>query len=228
MQTLPFRRLWRPRPSIRVRATAPTVFVVESDSCEREAFQRFLEGDGLIVESYACAQDFLNAFRPNREACLLTDADLPGMQGVELMQHLRRTGHAVPTIIVTGFNNVPLAVVAMKAGASDVIVKPIGRNELLATITRALAESHDVSTRVAGQKVASEHIACLTPRQHEIMVLVLAGQPSKCIAASLHISQRTVENHRASIMKKTGALSLPALARMAFAADSSARLSAIR
>ena len=208
--------------------TAPTVFVVESDMCERDVFRRFLEADGLIVESYASAEDFLESFRPDREACLLTDADLPGMQGVALMEHLRRSGNAVPTVIVTGLNNVPLAVVAMKAGASDFIVKPICKNEFLASIARAFEESRDVSTRVAVQQVAIEHIACLTLRQHEIMVLVLAGQPNKCIAASLHISQRTVENHRASIMRKTGALSLPALARMAFAADSSARISAIR
>jgi two-component system CheB/CheR fusion protein len=106
----------------------------------------------------------------------------------------------------------------MKAGASDFIEKPVGRVELLASIERALEQSQDSSKLFAWRERAAGHVADLTPREREIMELVLSGQPSKNIAADLGISQRTVENHRASIMKKTGSKSLPALARMALAA----------
>jgi two-component system CheB/CheR fusion protein len=122
--------------------------------------------------------------------------------------------------MITGNSDVPMAVQAMKAGARDFIEKPVGRDELLAGVARALEQSRDAAKLSAWRVTAADHIANLTPRQHQIMHLVLAGHPSKNIAADLKISQRTVENHRASIMKKTGAKSLPALARLALAAAS--------
>lgn len=124
----------------------------------------------------------------------------------------------MPAIMITGSSDVPMAVQAMKAGASDFIEKPIAAAELLASIDRALERSSDQCKLTAWHADAAEHIASLTPRQHQIMDLVLAGHPSKNIAADLGISQRTVENHRASIMKTTGTKSLPALARLALAA----------
>ena len=121
--------------------------------------------------------------------------------------------------MITGNSDVPMAVQAMKAGASDFIEKPISRSELLASVERALEQSRDSSKLSAWREAAADALAGLTPRQHQIMDLVLAGHPSKNIAADLGISQRTVENHRASIMTKTGSKSLPALARLALAAD---------
>ena len=109
----------------------------------------------------------------------------------------------------------------MKAGAADFLEKPISNGELLASIERALEQSRDSNKLVAWRESAASHIAGLTQRERQIMVLVLAGHPSKNIAADLGISQRTVENHRASIMKKTGTKSLPALARLAVAAAES-------
>jgi two-component system CheB/CheR fusion protein len=120
--------------------------------------------------------------------------------------------------MITGNSDVPMAVRAMKEGASDFIEKPVGRGELLAAVESALERSRDSGKLQAWQEEAASHVASLTPRQRQIMELVLAGYPSKNIAADLGISQRTVENHRASIMEKTGAKSLPALARLALAA----------
>ena len=120
--------------------------------------------------------------------------------------------------MITGSSDVAIAVQAMKAGAADFIEKPVGGGELLASIERAIEQSRDSGRLVAWRESAANHLANLTPRQREIMELVLAGAPSKNIAAELGISQRTVENHRASIMKKTGSKSLPALARLALAA----------
>jgi two-component system CheB/CheR fusion protein len=120
--------------------------------------------------------------------------------------------------MITGNSDVAIAVEAMKAGASDFIEKPFSRIELLASVDRALEQSRDSGKLMAWREDAASHIAGLTPRQREVMEMVLAGHPSKNIAADLGISQRTVENHRAAIMSKTGTKSLPALARLALAA----------
>jgi len=198
------------------------VFVVDDDGHVRGAIRSVLEDEGHKVEEFPTSEAFLAAFHPGGEACLLIDAYLPGMGGIELLKRLREAGHHLPSIMITGNSDVPMAVEAMKAGASDFIEKPIGRPDLLAAIERALEQSRDQSKMVAWHEKAANHVADLTPRQREIMDLVLAGHPSKNIAADLGISQRTVENHRASIMKKTGSKSLPALARLALAAAWSA------
>jgi two-component system CheB/CheR fusion protein len=208
-----------PRPAESTGSPAPPViFVVDDDSHVREAIRAVLEEDSHTVEDYADCEAFLEAYRPGREACLLIDAYLPGMNGLELLQRLHGAGHRLPAIMITGNSDVPMAVQAMKAGASDFIEKPISRSELLASVERALEQSRDSSKLSAWRESAANHVASLTPRQRQIMELVLAGHPSKNIAADLGISQRTVENHRASIMKRTGSKSLPALARLALAA----------
>jgi two-component system CheB/CheR fusion protein len=120
--------------------------------------------------------------------------------------------------MITGSSDVHLAVEAMKAGASDFIEKPIGADELIAGVDRALELSGDSMKRLVRQEEAAAHLAKLTRQQRKVMELVLAGNPSKIIAADLGISQRTVENHRSRIMKRTGAKSIPALARIAMTA----------
>jgi two-component system, chemotaxis family, CheB/CheR fusion protein len=196
----------------------PVIFVVDDDSHIREGVRGMFEEEGIVVEDYATCESFLEAYRPGREACLLIDAYLPGMSGLELLQRLRDAGDRLPAIMITGNSDVPMAVQAMKAGASDFLEKPIGHSELLASVARALEQSKDASKLSAWRETAANRVARLTPRERQIMELVLAGRPSKNIAADLGISQRTVENHRASIMEKTGSKSLPALARLALAA----------
>ena len=199
----------------------PVIFVVDDDGNVRDGIRGVLEDAGQAVEDYSNCEAFLEAYRPGREACLLIDAYLPGMNGLELLKKLHDAGHRLPAIMITGNSDVPIAIQAMKAGACDFIEKPIGRDELLASVARALEQSRDENKLVAWQESAANQIADLTPRQLQIMDMVLAGHPSKNIAADLGISQRTVENHRASIMSKTGAKSLPALARLALAATRS-------
>ena len=181
-----------------------------------------LETEGRSVEDFASCEEFLQAYRPRLEACLLIDAYLPGMNGLELLQRLGRGGgRRLPAIMITGNSDVPMAVQAMKAGALDFIEKPIGRADLLASVERALEQSRDASKLSAWRDEAASRMAPLTRRQRQIMDKVLAGHPNKNIAVDLGISQRTVETHRAVIMKKTGSRSLPALARLALAAASS-------
>ena len=196
----------------------PIIFVIDDDSHIRDGIRAVLEQHGRTVEDYPTCEAFLEAYRPGRGACLLIDAYLPGMNGLELLQRLHDLDHRLPAIMITGNADVSMAVQAMKAGASNFIEKPIGPGELLDSVERALEQSRDSSKLFAWRESAANHIAALTTRQRQVMDLVLAGRPSKIIAADLSISQRTVENHRASIMRKTGSRSLPALARLALAA----------
>jgi len=200
-------------------AAAPVIFVIDDDSELRVTFRALLEANGWIVEDYETCEAFLKAYRPGRDGCLLIDAKLPGMSGLDLLRRLKDTGIRLPSIMITGNGDVAMAVEAMKAGAQDFIEKPVSHDDLLAFVTRALERARDSSKQDAWRENAAHQVAGLTPRQREIMELVLAGHPSKNIAADLGISQRTVENHRASIMKKTGSKSLPALARLAVAAS---------
>ena len=200
----------------------PTIIVVDDDDRVREAIRTVLEDDGRVVETYASCEAFLEAFDPGKSACLLIDAYLPGMSGLELLAKLDEEGHRLPAIMITGNADVPMAVRAMKAGALDFIEKPIGREELIAGIDRVLELSKDSGKLTKLRESASAHLTGLTPRQRDVMERVLAGQPSKNIAADLSISQRTVENHRAAIMKRTGSKSLPALARLALLASGGA------
>jgi two-component system CheB/CheR fusion protein len=204
-----------------IPTSAPVIFVVDDDAQVRVALRSVLEEHGWTVEDYAGSNPFLAAFgagRPGRYACLLVDAAMPDINGLELLEQLKATGHSLPVIVITGQGDVAMAVRAMKAGALDFIEKPVHVPELLASVAHALDISRDASAQLARHVEAEACLAKLTPRQLDVMAMVLAGHPSKNIAADLGISQRTVENHRASIMRKTGARSLPALARLALAA----------
>ncbi len=207
------------RDGVRNGGGPPVIFVVDDDDSIRGAIRAVLEDDDREVEDFATCEAFLAAFHPGRPGCLVLDAYLPGMNGIALLRRMREAGHALPAVMITGNGDVTIAVEAMKAGASDFIEKPIGRTELLASVDLALERSRDSGKLSAWRNDAASHVARLTPRQRQIMDMVLAGHPSKNIAADLGISQRTVENHRASIMAKTDTKSLPALARMALAAE---------
>ncbi len=206
----------------RVEADHETIFVIDDDTSVREAIQLVLETEGYDVKTYGSAEEFMAADSTTSSGCLLIDAYLPGISGLELLKHLTAQKHHLPSIMITGNSNVPMAVEAMKFGASNFIDKPVSADELLASVALALDRARDSSKLTAWQANAAKQIGSLTERQHQIMDMVLAGHPSKNIAADLGISQRTVENHRASIMRKTGSKSLPALARLALAAQDTA------
>ena len=206
-------------PHVTPTASGPVVYLVDDDPALRAMLREVLEDDGRVVEDYRDCEAFLAAWRPGVEACLLIDAYLPGMSGLDLLHRLKAEGRALPALMITGRSDIGIAVEAMKAGAADFLEKPVRAEELLAAIDRALAGAGDSRLIAASRQSAAKRMELLTDRQREIMSMVLAGHPSKNIAADLGISQRTVENHRAAIMKRTGADSLPALARLALAAD---------
>ncbi len=143
------------------------------------------------------------------------------MNGLELLRMLAARGDSSPAIMITGHGDIGIAVEAMKAGASDFIIKPVRGDALIASISAVLGQ-RETNEPVVARRVAQAQLATLTPRQREILDHVLAGQPSKNIAADLGLSQRTVETHRAAIMKKIGAKSMPALVRLVVSALSAA------
>ena len=196
-----------------------TIHVVDDDSDICDGIRAVLESAGHAVETYGSSEAFLQAYHPGQGGCLLVDAYLPGMSGLQLLHRLRDASDRLPVIIVTGNSDVQMAVDAMKTGASDFMEKPVSTPEILACVERAMEQSRDLNKAIAWRGKAASLIADLTVRQRQIMDLILAGHPNKNIAADLGISQRTVENHRAAIMKNTGSKSLPALARLALAAS---------
>jgi two-component system CheB/CheR fusion protein len=200
------------------KKTVPqTVFVVDDDREIREAMRDMLERHGCRPEIFADGSSFLEAYSPDRAGCLLADARLPGIGGLQLIERLAELQPSFPVIMITAYGDVAMAVTAMKAGAFDFLQKPVRQSELLDCIERALNYSHE-RPGTAERNIAATKIERLTARQREILDLVLTGKPSKNIAADLHISQRTVDNHRAAIMRKLGAKTLSALIRVALAA----------
>jgi two-component system CheB/CheR fusion protein len=201
------------------REDRPTAFVVDDDCFSRDVARMILEDAGLTVHDFADCETFLAVYKPCPDSCLVLDVHFPGMGGLELLHNFQNLAFRLPTVVISGDSDISEAVQSMKSGAADFIEKPIVAEALVSAVRSALEQSRRKNSLSHLKVVAGDHLADLTPRQREIMTLVLDGHPSKNIAADLGISQRTVENHRASIMHKTGATSLPALARLAVAAS---------
>lgn len=203
------------------REQSVRVYVVDDDKDVRETLRRVLEDVGYDVETFAAGEALLEAWPAGGEICLLVDANLPGMSGLDLLERLGRVGRPPPAIMITAYGDVTMAVRAMKAGAVDFIEKPCSRADVLAGVKRAFDIARDSAELADWQAEAARRLARLTARQREVLDMILVGALNKNIAADLGISQRTVENHRAAIMERTGAPSLPALVRLAVAAAAS-------
>lgn len=196
----------------------PVIFIVDHDQTIREIARDVLERDGYVVHSFASANTVLQEGRKSRAACLIIDPQLLGMSAVELIHRANAVDPGLPIIIAASDATVTMAVQALQAGAIDFIEKPFRARQLLDSVEAAL-EPVERTPRGYASKIASPLARFgLTKRQKEILDLILNGHPSKNIAADLGISQRTVENHRAAIMKKTGSKSLPELVRLSLVA----------
>jgi two-component system response regulator FixJ len=194
-----------------------TVHIVDDEDAVRKSLAFMLTMNGLGVRIHESATAFL-ALAPNlRQAVLVTDLRMPDMSGVELIRKLASGGLSIPSILITGHGDVPMAVEAMKAGASDFIEKPFDETVIVDAIRRA---SERLGNEVAGVETADEirgRLETLSDRERQVFAQVVAGQPNKAIAFNLDISQRTVEVHRANVMTKMKATSLPELVRMSLA-----------
>jgi len=199
----------------------PVVFVVDDDDAMRHGLEFLLASAGYPAEGFDSAQAFLDYYRPEMRGCLLLDVRMPGMNGLELQQHLQAERIPIPVIIVTAFANVPMAVRAIQAGAFDFIEKPFEGADLLERVRRALTQERERRDDDACRRETEHRLASLTPREREVMDLVVVGRLNKQIAGDLGISMKTVENHRARVMDKMGVESLAELVRMTFGATSS-------
>ena len=196
----------------------PIIYVVDDDDAVRESLTALLESAGLTVEAHASGRKFLEALALARSGCLLLDVRMPDMGGLELQEILAARGISLPTVIITGHGDVPLAVKAMKAGAVDFIEKPFKDEVILDCIRRALALDERVRRQQSSAAEVRALMARLTPREREVLEQLVIGQSNKVIAFELGISPRTVEIHRARVMEKMRAQSLSHLVRMALVA----------
>lgn len=204
-----------------------TIYVVDDDEAVRDGLTALLTIHGYTVLGYDSAEAFLAAGEPVAGACLLADVRMPGMNGLDLQRESRRRWPGLPVVMITGHGDIPMAVAALKAGAADFLEKPFDSDVLLTSIAQALGGAGDASsaspTRPAVDRATLEaRIAELTPREREVMALVVDGLSNKMIAHRLEIAVRTVEIHRARVMDKTQAKSLAELVRMAIQLESGA------
>jgi FixJ family two-component response regulator len=178
------------------------VYLVDDDDAIRDSLSLLLRSVGLDCEVYASALEFLGAYDPTRHSCLVADIRMPGLSGLELQQRLNEQRSEVPVIFITGHGDVPMAVNAMKSGASDFIQKPFRDQDLIDRIQKALAKDSERRASRAQEDAIRERLSTLTPRETEVMRRVVRGQANKVIALDLGVSQRTVELHRARVMRK--------------------------
>jgi two-component system, LuxR family, response regulator FixJ len=197
-----------------MKSHVPTVYVVDDDDAVREALGALLESVGLKHRSFASSEDFLAVADRNMRGCLLLDVRMPGMSGLELQRTLQDQGVVLPVIVITGHGDVPMAVRAMKSGASDFIEKPFNEQYLLDRIHASLNQDQALSHSRQDQDEALARFGALTPREKMVMDLIAAGNHTKKIAGQLDIQGRTVDVHRFNIMRKVGVRTLAELLRL--------------
>jgi two-component system response regulator FixJ len=198
----------------------PDVFVhvIDDDEAARESLAFLLRAARIEVKTYESAAAFLSIRPPIETGCIITDVRMPEISGIDLLQRLRDRDIGIPVIVMTGHGDVPLAVEAMKLGATDFFEKPFDDDALVAAVRSALSRLQDTSRRDAELSDINDKLASLSNREREVLDGLVGGRPNKTIAYDLGISPRTVEVYRANVMTKMNAASLSDLVRMALLA----------
>ena len=195
-------------------AARATIFIVDDDAAVRDSLKMLLRSVGQAVETFGSGQEFIDAYSEDRPGCLVLDIRMPGMSGLELQQKLNERHSIMPIIFITGHGDVPMAVEAMQAGAVDFIQKPFRDQDLIDRINQALEKDQNNRASLGERNDIRKRLETLTPREREVLDLVVHGKANKVIAGDLRLSQRTVEIHRARVMEKMQASSLAHLVRM--------------
>lgn len=195
--------------------STPIVFIVDDDISVRESLELLVSAGGWQPETFASAQEFLARPRTIVPSCLVLDVSLPGLNGLELQKHVAAERTDMPIIFITGYGDVPMTVQAMKAGAVEFFTKPFRDEVLLSAIRKALERSRAALGQEAEMQRFRDHYASLTPREREVMALVVSGLLNKHVAGELGISEITVKAHRGKVMQKMKADSLADLVRIA-------------
>jgi FixJ family two-component response regulator len=192
------------------------IYVIEDENDMREILSLTLRDAEYRVQSFPNAEDFFARFvdDPSQPRCMISDIRMPGMGGLGLQERLVQAGVRMPMIFLTGFAEVPEAVQAMKRGAVEFFQKPFDRAELLNCVQRVLAQEAEVCEKLAGQRGIHERLAKLTPREREVLDLLVTAHSTKEIASRLSINAKTVFVHRARVMEKMGADNLVELSQM--------------
>jgi FixJ family two-component response regulator len=198
-----------------VSQTSPTVFVVDDDISVRESLELLIREQGFEVETFATAQEFLAHPRAIVPSCLVLDVSLPGLNGLELQKRLSAEQQDMPIIFITGYGDIPMTVQAMKAGAVEFLTKPLADHVLIQAIRSAMARSEAHLARHQEIQALKARYTKLTPREREVMGLVVVGLLNKQVADELHISEITVKAHRGCLMRKMEARSFAELVNMA-------------
>jgi two-component system response regulator FixJ len=193
---------------------APAVYVVDDDDAMRRALDTLLSTVGYKTAVFSRPSEFLANFKADSAGCLVLDIRMPDMSGLELQQQLNRMGSMLPVIFITGHGDVPMAVQAMKEGAFEFIQKPFRDQDLLDRINHALKQDAENRNTVARRAEVLHRLESLTPRERQVMDLVVDGAANKVIAIDLDLSERTVEIHRHKVMEKMGARSVAHLVKL--------------
>jgi two-component system response regulator FixJ len=196
------------------QALQPTVYVVDDDEAVRESLRALFQSVGLAVETFASAGEFLASVERPGVGCLLVDVRMPGLSGLELLEKLKELQVNLPAIVITGHSDVATAVRAMKAGAKDFIEKPFNAQLLLERVQACLDESRLAQQELDKLRAAKARLEQLTPREREVLVLMVQGKPSKIIAWELSIRLKTVSLHRTNAINKMRMESLEELMRL--------------
>ncbi len=192
-----------------------TVFVIDDDESVLKALSRLIRSVGFEVETFPSAGDFLNQRLPDCPSCAVLDVRMPGLSGFDLQEKLKQVGVEIPIIFITGHGDVPMSVRAMKAGAVDFLQKPFNDQELLDAIQRAVSFDQQERRERTEKAEIQDRIDSLTPREKQVLALVVTGMLNKQIGAELGATEKTIKVHRARVMEKMQAASLPDLVRIA-------------